>query len=68
MNTRQRAVLDLLCRGLRNREIAEIMRVKERTVKFYVSQLFSMYDVTNRTELAGLLAGGISNTEAGEDA
>lgn len=56
MNYRLRTVLQLLCKGLTNPEIARLMGIKERTVKYYVSQLFSMFEVTNRTELAGLLA------------
>ena len=42
---RQREVLSLLCRGLRNAEIGEQLGVSERTVKWYVSQLFIVFDV-----------------------
>ncbi|MEQ1949165.1 MAG: helix-turn-helix transcriptional regulator [Bryobacteraceae bacterium] len=57
LNARQLDVLHLLCRGLRNREIANHLGISERTVKWYVSQLFVHFDVTNRTEFAGMDAG-----------
>lgn len=56
LNERQRDVLFLLCKGLRNAEIAQQLRLSERTIKWYVSQLFLIFDVTNRTELVGMIA------------
>jgi DNA-binding NarL/FixJ family response regulator len=53
---RQLTVLRLVCKGLRNSEIASHIGLAERTVKTYVKDLFLIFDVTNRTELAGLLA------------
>jgi DNA-binding CsgD family transcriptional regulator len=47
-------VLFLLSKGMRNAEMAQILGLKERTIKGYVSQLFLIFDVTNRTELVGL--------------
>jgi DNA-binding NarL/FixJ family response regulator len=51
LTIRQQEVLDLLCKGMRNGEIGYLLRLSERTVKGYVSQLFLIFDVTNRTEL-----------------
>ena len=56
LNERQRDVLFLLCKGLRNAEIAQQLRLSERTIKWYVSQLFLIFEVTNRTELVGTVA------------
>src|SRR5882672_3707413 len=56
LNQRQRDVLFLLCKGLRNAEIAQQLKLSERTIKWYVSQLFLIFDVTNRTELVGTTA------------
>lgn len=56
LNARQYDVLLLLMKGLRNAEIGEQLRLSERTVESYVSQLFLIFDVTNRTGLAGLFA------------
>ena len=56
LSGRQLTVLRLVCKGVRNAEIAAYMGLTERTVKGYVKQLFLIFDVDNRTELAGLLA------------
>lgn len=52
LNSRQLDTLFLICKGLRNAEIATQLQVAERTVKGYVAQLLLIFDVTNRTELA----------------
>ena len=52
LNWRQRQVLVLVRKGLRNSEVASIMQVSEGSVKAYISQLFDVFEVTNRTELA----------------
>jgi len=57
LNGKQREILGLACKGLRNSEIAKMMGLKERTVKAYMAQLFLIFDVTNRTELVGLFVG-----------
>ena len=57
MTDTHRSVLILLSKGLRNSEIANHLGLTERTIKGYVSQLLLFYDVTNRTELVGLLIG-----------
>jgi DNA-binding NarL/FixJ family response regulator len=56
LNSRQSEVLYLLCKGLRNAEIAGQLNLSERTVKWYINQLFEIFQVTNRTELVGVLA------------
>jgi len=55
LNSRQADVLHSVCKGFRNVEIARQLGISERTVKWYVSQLLLHFDVTNRTELAGLV-------------
>jgi DNA-binding NarL/FixJ family response regulator len=44
-------VLDFLIQGMTNKEIAGHLRIKERSVKYHVSQLLSLYAVGNRAEL-----------------
>lgn len=51
MSPRHRDILRLLHCGLQNREIAAQLGLSARTVKAYMSQLFVLFDVTNRTEL-----------------
>ncbi len=55
LNDRQKDVLFLVCKGFRNSEIADHVGISPRSVKGYVSQLLLIYDVSNRTELAGLI-------------
>ena len=54
LSDRQRSVLLLLCKGLRNSEIAKSLGTSERSVKGYIAQLFLIFDVSNRTELAAV--------------
>lgn len=57
LSTKERAVLIMLCKGFRNHEIAQQLRISTRTVKWYVSRLLSKFKVTNRTELVGAITG-----------
>ena len=49
---RERQVIGFVRRGLRNREIAEQLGVKEGTVKAYLHTIFEKLGVSSRTELA----------------
>lgn len=49
---RERQLIGLVRKGLRNREIAEQLGVTEGTVKVYLHSIFEKVDVANRTELA----------------
>jgi DNA-binding CsgD family transcriptional regulator len=50
LTDRQICVLQLLCKGFRNAEIARYSGISERAVKSCLSQLFLILDVSNRTE------------------
>lgn len=52
LSMRERQVLRLLARGMRNREIADALFIGERTVKWHVNSIFRKLDVVNRTEAA----------------
>jgi DNA-binding NarL/FixJ family response regulator len=56
LSRKERVILSLVCKGLRNSEIASLVGVTERTVKWHMSRLFQQFEVTNRTELAGHVA------------
>jgi len=49
---RQIEVLRLLARGLKNREIAEVLQITEGTAKSHVKHIYDALDVSNRTEAA----------------
>jgi DNA-binding NarL/FixJ family response regulator len=50
LTERENEVLQLLVQGLRNREIAEKLRITERTVKNHVANIIAKLGVKSRTE------------------
>ena len=50
LTPRQREILDLLSKGLTNKEICGVLGIAEGTVKGHLAALFEILDVTNRTE------------------
>jgi DNA-binding CsgD family transcriptional regulator len=58
LSPKESDIVQLVCKGLSNSEIANIVGLKERTVKWYLGRLFNRFEVTNRTELVGCLLGG----------
>ncbi len=53
LTPRQREVLGLVARGLRNKEIARELTVAEPTVKFHVAHIFEKLGVGGRIEAVG---------------
>lgn len=62
LTERESEVLDLLSKGLANKQIAIELGISEHTVKFHVSSIYQKLNVTNRTEAvrAGLRGGWIT--------
>lgn len=52
LSPRRFEVLQLVARGLTNREVGEILGISSHTVKSHMTGLFESLDVTNRTEAA----------------
>lgn len=48
---RESEVLDLLCQGMANREIASALNLSEKTVKFHVSNLLAKTNMRSRAQL-----------------
>jgi DNA-binding NarL/FixJ family response regulator len=62
LTERETEVLDLLSKGLANKQIAMQLGISEHTVKFHVSSIYQKLGVTNRTEAvrAGLRGGWVT--------
>lgn len=56
-SARQQQVLDLLIRGMTNKEIGERLAISERGVKHHVSRLLVLYAVESRAELIAIVLG-----------
>ena len=50
LTDREQEVLQLLAKGLPNKEIAAQLGIGERTAKFHVSAIMSKFGASNRTE------------------
>lgn len=56
LTEREMEVLHLLAQGRPNKEIAHMLTVTERTVKFHISSILSKLNATNRTEAVSIAA------------
>ncbi len=54
LSPRQVEVLDLLCKGMTNKEIGSRLRMSDNTVRTHVAAIFDILGVRNRTEAAML--------------
>jgi DNA-binding NarL/FixJ family response regulator len=50
LSAREREVLGMLARGLRDKEIANLLFITDRTVRFHAQAIYRKLDVANRTE------------------
>lgn len=56
LTEREQEVLELVAKGLRNKEIAQQLYITERTVKFHIGCIFQKLGVTNRGEAIAVAA------------
>ena len=54
---RQKQIVLLVSKGLRNKEVATELFIAEKTVKFHLTQVFKKLNVRNRTELSAKVRG-----------
>jgi DNA-binding NarL/FixJ family response regulator len=52
LTARERQVLELICEGLSNKEIAQVCSISEATVKNHVHHLLEKQKLRTRTQLA----------------
>lgn len=67
LTERQMEILALVRKGFRNREIARRVGISDRTVKWHLKQLFALFEVRNRTGLAGTECKTILKVEEGTE-
>jgi DNA-binding NarL/FixJ family response regulator len=62
LTEREAEVLDMLAKGLANKQIASALGISEHTVKFHVSSIYTKLNVSNRTEAVreGLRGGWVT--------
>jgi DNA-binding NarL/FixJ family response regulator len=53
----EREIAFLICRGRKNREVAQILNISEQTVKSHLSRIFKKVKVSDRLQLAIKLGG-----------
>ncbi len=63
LTTRQREVIDLIAKGLTNKEIAGVLEIAEGTVKVHAAAAYETLEVTNRTEAAVVLRELLSESD-----
>ncbi len=56
LTDRERQVMEFLLRRFSNKEIADILNISERTVKFHVANIMAKLHVSSRLELVALWA------------
>jgi DNA-binding NarL/FixJ family response regulator len=56
LSDQERQILELIGEGLTNRQIGERLFLAEKTVKNYVSNLFTKLDMRRRTQAAAFVA------------
>lgn len=51
LTDRERQVVDLICKGMKNKELAERLFISETTVRHHLTSIFSKLEITSRLEL-----------------
>jgi DNA-binding NarL/FixJ family response regulator len=57
LSWRERTVVELVCMGMPNKDIAKELGIATNTVKVHVGSIMKKLDVTNRTQLCAILGG-----------
>ncbi|MFZ6006777.1 MAG: LuxR C-terminal-related transcriptional regulator [Nitrospirota bacterium] len=58
VSDREKEIIDLVCQGCTNKEMASKLSLSEQTVKAHLSRIFRKFNVSNRSQLVALVAGG----------
>jgi DNA-binding NarL/FixJ family response regulator len=60
LTPRRREMAELVSKGLSNTEIARVMGISQRSVRGEMSTLLVLFEASNRTELAAMIAKAIA--------
>jgi DNA-binding NarL/FixJ family response regulator len=63
LTQREEAIVSLVAEGLKNREIAEVLKLSEHTVKNHLFRVFEKLGISNRAELILYLLGNKGSTQ-----
>nr|QVY58354.1 hypothetical protein [Kappaphycus striatus] len=66
LTSREKAVLKLVVRGYKNKEVADELQISIRSIEKYVSRLLQKTSTRNRTELAQFIGSSIIKLYKGE--
>jgi len=55
---REQEIIDCICQGLSNKEIAKTLSLSEHTVKSHLNTIFKKFNVTSRAKLVSLAMSG----------
>lgn len=51
LTSREREVVELICKGMKNKSIAEKLFITETTVRHHLTSVFNKFEITSRLEL-----------------
>jgi len=54
ITSREQEIIDCICQGLSNKEIAKTLSLSEHTVKAHLSTIFKKFNVTSRSKLVSV--------------
>jgi len=54
ISSREQEIIDCICQGLSNKEIAKTLSLSEHTVKAHLSTIFKKFNITSRSKLVSV--------------
>ena len=55
MDEKKNKIVDLLLKGMSNREIAKVMKLAEKTIKWHLTLVYKHHNVKSRMQLSAKL-------------
>ena len=64
LSPQEQRLLPLVAKGLTNREIAQFLRLSEKTIKNYLANIYSKLNIGRRSQIAAFYAGSFKGSDA----